>query len=152
MPRRVNNLFKIHKAKLVPSVRLGALVELHQRWIWLRCALRQPQRHAPEPAGADLACAQDEIPPIGKTEHTTEQKRGGKNTPTTQGQDNRPFPLLCCAELRVVFYVALINECSKARCNVFILIFTTPCRVAGPPESHFSAGGWVESTLFCHYR
>lgn len=92
MPRRVNNLFKIHKAKLVPSVRLGALVELHQRWIWLRCALRQPQRHAPEQAGADLACAQDEIPPIGKTE----QKRGWKNpNHPRSGQSPLSSALLC---------------------------------------------------------
>lgn len=41
MLRRVNNLFKIHKAKLVPSVRLGALVELHQWWVWLRCSRQQ---------------------------------------------------------------------------------------------------------------
>lgn len=48
MPRRVNNLFKIHKAKLVPSVRLGALVELHQWWVWLLCSRQQPQLRAQE--------------------------------------------------------------------------------------------------------
>lgn len=68
MPRRVNNLFKIHKAKLVPSARLGALVELHRQWIWLRCALQQPQRHAREAPHADLACGRDENPPVTKTE------------------------------------------------------------------------------------
>lgn len=81
MPRRVNNLFKIHKAKLVPSIRLGALVELHQRWIWLHCFLQQPLLYTQETACIDLACGNDENPPVRKTEHTTEQRGGGKPQP-----------------------------------------------------------------------
>ena len=95
MPRRVNNLFKIHKAKLVPSVRLGALVELHQQWIWLHCALQQPQLHAQETAHADLACGNDENPPIRKTEHTTEQKGGKKPNHPRSGQLHLSSVLLC---------------------------------------------------------
>ena len=95
MPRRVNNLFKIHKAKLVPSVRLGALVELHQQWIWLRCALQQPQLHAQETAHADLACGNDENPPIRKTERTTEQKGGKKPNHPRSGQLHLSSVLLC---------------------------------------------------------
>lgn len=146
MPRRVNNLFKIHKAKLVPSIRLGALVKLHQRWIWLHCFLQQPLLYTQETACIDLACGNDENPPVRKTEHTTEQ-RGGEKTPATQGQDNCIFHLLCCAGLWVVFDFILINECSKTYCSGLILIFTTPSSVAGPPESHFFSWG-VESTIF----
>lgn len=101
MPRRVNNLFKIHKAKLVPSVRLGALVELHQRWIRLRCAPRQPQLHAQEMTHADLACGNDESrPPTPPLERqSTAQSKRGERIPATQGQDNCIFHLFCCVEL-----------------------------------------------------
>lgn len=75
MPRRVNNLFKIHKAKLVPSVRLGALVELHQRWVWLcaRCGSRSDV-----PASLTLPVVMTKVPPVRKTEHTAEQKGEGE--------------------------------------------------------------------------
>lgn len=153
MPRRVNNLFKIHKAKLVPSVRLGALVELHQQWIWLPCALQQPRLRARETARTDLACGKDENPPVRKTEHATEQNGGGGENPTTQGQVNHTFPLFCCAELRVVFCFALTDECSETYCSGFILIFTTPSSVVGPPEAHCSARGRAPYfDKYCHYQ
>lgn len=88
MLRRVNNLFKIHKAKLVPSVRLGALVELHQWWVWLCCSRQQPQLRAQETSPAGMT----KIPPQDST------AKGWKK-PTTQGQDNCIFHLFGCTEL-----------------------------------------------------
>lgn len=58
MPRRVNNLFKRHKAKLVPAVGLGGaapVVDVAQ------CTL---QRRARQAARTDLAYGNGEGPPL----------------------------------------------------------------------------------------
>lgn len=68
MPRRVNNLFKIHKAKLVPAAGLGGAAPAVDV---ARCTL---QRRARQAARTDLAHGNGEGPPLER--RSTLQKRG----------------------------------------------------------------------------
>lgn len=71
MPRRVNNLFKIHKAKLVPAAGLGgAAPTVDVAW----CTL---QRRARQAACTDLAHGNGEGPPL---ERRSTLQKGGKHS------------------------------------------------------------------------